>query len=59
MFLEDRQNFEQHRREHPDVVTSDLPNKSSLVKASSGNNYEIIDFVDEPTLYLAVLQFQG
>nr|CAB3501488.1 unnamed protein product [Digitaria exilis] len=59
MFLEDRQNFEQHRREHPDVVTSDLPNKSSLEKASSGNKYEIIDFVDEPTLYLAVLQFQG
>ncbi|PUZ42040.1 hypothetical protein GQ55_9G551900 [Panicum hallii var. hallii] len=60
MFLDQgRQNFEQHRREHPDVVTSDLPSKSSLEKAASGNKYEITEFVDEPTLYLAVLQFQG
>jgi hypothetical protein len=60
MFLDQgRQNFEQHRREHPDVVTSDLPSKSSLEKAASGNKYEITEFVDESTLYLAVLQFQG
>ncbi|CAL4913427.1 unnamed protein product [Urochloa decumbens] len=60
MFLDQgRQNFEQHQRDHPDVVTSDLPSKSSLVKAASGNKYEITDFVDEPTLYLAVLQYQG
>ena len=60
MFLDQgRQNFEQHRREHPDVVTSDLPSKSSLEKAASGNKYEITEFVDDPTLYLAVLQFQG
>ncbi|CAN6290119.1 unnamed protein product [Urochloa humidicola] len=60
MFLDQgRQNFEQHRREHPEVVTSDLPSKSSLEKAASGNKYEMTEFVDEPTLYLAVLQFQG
>ena len=60
MFLDQgRQNFEQHRREHPDVATSDLPSKSSLDKAASGNKYEITEFVDDPTLYLAVLQFQG
>jgi len=60
MFLDQgRQNFELHRREHPDVVTFDLPSKSSLEKAASGNKYEITEFVDDPTLYLAVLQFQG
>lgn len=60
MFLDQgRQNFEQHRREHPDVVTSDLPTKSALEKAASGNKYELAEFVDEPSLYLAVLQFQG
>ncbi|CAN6320803.1 unnamed protein product [Urochloa humidicola] len=60
MFLDQgRKNFEQHRRDHPDVVTSDLPSKSSLEKAASGSMYEITDFVDEPTLYLAVLQYQG
>ncbi|XP_066396552.1 uncharacterized protein [Miscanthus floridulus] len=60
MFLDQgRQNFEQQRREHPDVVTSDLPNKAFLEKAASGNKYEITEFVDEPSFYLAVLQFQG
>ncbi|WVZ56115.1 hypothetical protein U9M48_006694 [Paspalum notatum var. saurae] len=60
MFLDQgRDNFEQHRREHPDVVTSDLPSKSALEKAASENKYEIAEFVDEPSLYLAVLQFQG
>ncbi|OEL34131.1 hypothetical protein BAE44_0004850 [Dichanthelium oligosanthes] len=60
MFLDQgRQSFEQQRREHPDVVTSDWPSKSSLEKAASGNKYEITEFVDEPTMYLAVLQFQG
>ena len=60
MFLDQgRQNFEQQRREHPDVVTSDLPNKAFLEKAASGNKYEITEFVDEPSFYLAVLQFEG
>jgi hypothetical protein len=60
MFLDQgRQNFEQQRREHPDVVTSDLPSIAFLEKAASGNKYEITEFVDEPSFYLAVLQFQG
>ena len=60
MFLDQgRQNFEQQRREHPDVVTSDLPSKAFLEKAASGNKYEITEFVDEPSFYLAVLQFEG
>ncbi|XP_062210478.1 uncharacterized protein LOC133911977 [Phragmites australis] len=54
-----RENLEQHRREHPDVVTSDLPSRSSLENAASGNKYEIAEFADDPSLYLAVLQFQG
>lgn len=54
-----RQNLEEHRREHPDVASSDLPSRSSLEKAAAGSKYEIVEFVDESTLYLAVLQFQG
>jgi hypothetical protein len=54
-----RQNLAEHRREHPDIVFSDLPSRSSLEKAAAGSKYEITEFVDESTLYLAVLQFQG
>jgi hypothetical protein len=54
-----RQNLEQHRTEHPDVVTSDLPDRPTLEKAASVNKYEIGEFVDEHSLYLAVLQSQG
>uniref|UniRef100_A0A0D9VRG7 Uncharacterized protein n=1 Tax=Leersia perrieri TaxID=77586 RepID=A0A0D9VRG7_9ORYZ len=53
-----RQNLEQHRREHPEVVTSDLPNRTSLEKAIAGSKFEIVEFVDETALYLAVLQLQ-
>ncbi|KAG8096886.1 hypothetical protein GUJ93_ZPchr0013g37451 [Zizania palustris] len=53
-----RQNLEQHRREHPEVVTSDLPSRPSLEKATAGSMFEIVEFVDEPALYLAVLQLQ-
>lgn len=53
-----RQSLEQHRREHPEVVTADLPTRPSLEKATAGSKFEILEFVDEPTLYLAVLQFQ-
>uniref|UniRef100_A0ACD5XMY4 Uncharacterized protein n=1 Tax=Avena sativa TaxID=4498 RepID=A0ACD5XMY4_AVESA len=60
MFLDQgRQNLVEHRREHPDIVFSDLPSRSSLEKAAAGSKYEIVEFVDESTLYLAVLQFQG
>lgn len=60
MFLDQgRWDVEQQRREHPDVVTSDLPSKAFLEKAASGNKYEITEFVDEPSFYLAVLQFHG
>ncbi|KAK3150966.1 hypothetical protein QOZ80_3AG0239930 [Eleusine coracana subsp. coracana] len=54
-----RQNLEQQRREHPDVVTSDLPSRSALEKAASGNKYILAEFADDSSLYLAVLQFQG
>ncbi|TVU47817.1 hypothetical protein EJB05_07426, partial [Eragrostis curvula] len=54
-----RQTLEQHRREHPDIVTSDLPSRSALEKAAAGNKYEVAEFIYEPSLYLAVLQFLG
>lgn len=60
MFLDQgRKSLEQQRREHPDVVTSDLPSRPILEKSASGNNYELVEYIDDPSLYLAVLQFQG
>ncbi|KAI0523246.1 hypothetical protein KFK09_005640 [Dendrobium nobile] len=46
-----------HRRLYPDRVTSELPEKSALEKAAAGHSFQILEFVDEPTFYLAVLTF--
>ncbi|MQL96627.1 hypothetical protein Taro_029299 [Colocasia esculenta] len=46
-----------HRQQHPDMVTSDLPNKQSLEKAAADNSFQMSEFIDEPSFYLAVLKF--
>ncbi|KAG9459844.1 hypothetical protein H6P81_004352 [Aristolochia fimbriata] len=50
--------IEQQRQQHPDLVTSDLPDRNSLQKAASDNSFQIIEFIDEPTFFLAVLKFR-
>uniref|UniRef100_M8C9M0 Uncharacterized protein n=1 Tax=Aegilops tauschii TaxID=37682 RepID=M8C9M0_AEGTA len=54
-----RQSLAQHRRENPDLLFADLPSRSSLEKAADGSKFEMAEFVDESSLYLAVLLFQG
>ncbi|KAE8799692.1 hypothetical protein D1007_24941 [Hordeum vulgare] len=54
-----RQSLAQHRRENPDIVFADLPSRSSLEKAADGSKFEMAEFVDDSSLYLAVLLFQG
>ncbi|KAF7041848.1 hypothetical protein CFC21_051582 [Triticum aestivum] len=54
-----RQSLAQHRRENPDLVFADLPSRSSLEKAADGSKFEMAEFIDESSLYLAVLLFQG
>ncbi|MCL7040314.1 hypothetical protein MKW94_020869 [Papaver nudicaule] len=50
---------EQQRKEFPDVVTSDLPDKPTLDKVASEYPFDLTEFVDEPGFYLAVLEFSG
>ncbi|KAM1096548.1 hypothetical protein TB2_013804 [Malus domestica] len=54
-----REVLEQQRRQYPDVVTSDLPEKSTLEEAATEHSFELTEYVDEPCFYLAVLKFVG
>ncbi|KAL5719549.1 hypothetical protein ACHQM5_012305 [Ranunculus cassubicifolius] len=54
-----REGLELQRKEHPDVVISDLPNKLSLEKVAADHSFEITKFVDEPRFYLATLKYFG
>ncbi|XP_010936993.3 uncharacterized protein [Elaeis guineensis] len=47
-----------HRQQYPDMVTFDLPDKITLEKAATDHSFQLTEFVDEPTFYLAVLKFQ-
>lgn len=54
-----REVSEQQQRQYPDVVTSDLPEKSTLEEAATEHSFELTEYVDEPCFYLAVLKFVG
>ncbi|EHA8588004.1 putative Retinal dehydrogenase 1 [Cocos nucifera] len=47
-----------HRQQYPDMVTFDLPDKITLEKAATDHSFQITEFVDEPTFYLAVLKLK-
>ncbi|PIN07177.1 hypothetical protein CDL12_20268 [Handroanthus impetiginosus] len=51
-----RQVVEEQRRQHPDVVVSNLPEKSTLQSAAADHSFEVVEFLDEPGFYLAVLR---
>ncbi|GAB4843766.1 hypothetical protein Ancab_013731 [Ancistrocladus abbreviatus] len=51
-----RQVLEQQRLQFPDVVISDLPDKTSLEKVAADHSFLMNEFVDEPGFYLAVLE---
>ena len=52
-----REVLQQQRKQHQDVVISDLPDKMTLQKAGTIHSFEIAELLDEPEFYLAVLQF--
>ncbi|ONK65350.1 uncharacterized protein A4U43_C07F36210 [Asparagus officinalis] len=55
-FDQGRQTIErEHRKLHPDIAASDLPDKITLEKAAANHSFQVTEFVDEPSLYLAVL----
>lgn len=54
-----REVLEQQRKQHQDVLVSELPDKMTLQKVASDNCFEMVEFVDDSGLYLAVLRFSG
>lgn len=54
-----RKALEQQRRQFPDAVTSDLPDKMTLQNVAAHHSFEMIKFVDKTGFYLAVLKFSG
>lgn len=54
-----REVLEQQRRQFPDVVTSDLPDKMTLQNMAADHSFQMIEFVDKHGFYLAVLKFSG
>ncbi|KAL6986962.1 hypothetical protein U1Q18_012722 [Sarracenia purpurea var. burkii] len=53
-----REIFEQQRRQFPDVVISELPDKITLQNVAAEHSFQVIEFVDEPGIFLAVLKFE-
>lgn len=52
-----REVLKQQRQQYPDVILSDLPDKMTLQKVIADHSFEMVEFVDEPGFYLAVLKF--
>ena len=56
--LKGRQALAQLQRLYPDIVVSDLPDKTTLEKVASDHSFVMDEFVDDLSLYLAVLKFK-
>ena len=54
-----REVLEKQRQQYPDVISSDLPEKSTLTEVAAEHCFELTNYVDEPGLYLAALKFVG
>ncbi|XP_050382878.1 uncharacterized protein LOC126799678 [Argentina anserina] len=54
-----REVLEKQRQQYPDVITSDLPEKSTLEEVAAEHFFKLTDYLDEQGLYLAVLKFVG
>ncbi|XWS56171.1 hypothetical protein CRYUN_Cryun09bG0063400 [Craigia yunnanensis] len=52
-----REVLEQQRKQFPDVIMANLPEKTTLQKVAADHSFEMTEFVDEPRFYLAVLKF--
>ncbi|CAA0841539.1 Unknown protein [Striga hermonthica] len=52
-----RQVAEDQQKQYPDIVVSSLPKKMSLQNAADKHSFEVVEFMDEPGFYLAVLRF--
>ncbi|XP_039021895.1 uncharacterized protein LOC120154151 [Hibiscus syriacus] len=52
-----REKLEQQRKQFPDLIIGNLPEKKPLQKVAADHSFEITEFVDDPGFYLAVLKF--
>ncbi|XP_020212504.1 uncharacterized protein LOC109797028 [Cajanus cajan] len=50
-----REVLEQQRQQYPEIVVSDLPDKTHLHSVATAHSFDVAEFVDEPDMYLAVL----
>ncbi|XP_045798870.1 uncharacterized protein LOC123893001 [Trifolium pratense] len=50
-----REILKQQRQQYPEVVVSDLPDKTHLQSVAAAHFFDVAEFVDEPGFYLAVL----
>ncbi|EXC30859.1 hypothetical protein L484_028038 [Morus notabilis] len=53
-----REVLEQQRKQYPDVIISNLPEKVTLEKVAADHPFDLVEFVDDPEFYLAVLKFR-
>lgn len=53
-----RQGAEMQKKQHPDIVISELPDKTTLQRLASDYSFQTVKFIDEPRFYLAVLKFK-
>ncbi|KAK1307803.1 hypothetical protein QJS10_CPA09g00325 [Acorus calamus] len=56
-YAQGRNIIKQQQQQFPDMVTSDLPDRSTTDKAAANHSFRVSEFVDDPTFYLAVLQY--
>ncbi|KAK6149251.1 hypothetical protein DH2020_016776 [Rehmannia glutinosa] len=54
-----RQVVEEQKQQYPDVVVSSLPEKMTLQNTAVDHSFEVVEFVDEPGFYLAVLRLNA
>ncbi|XP_057984092.1 uncharacterized protein LOC131168576 [Malania oleifera] len=52
-----REVLKQQRQQYPDVIISDLPEKTTLQKVAADFSFKLTEFVDESEFYLAVLKY--
>ncbi|KAK4413078.1 hypothetical protein Salat_2955000 [Sesamum alatum] len=51
-----RQILEEQQQQYSDIVVSDLPEQMTLKSTAANHSFEVVEFVDEPGFYLAVLR---
>lgn len=52
-----REAVEEQKQQYPDVVISKLPEKMTLQSTAANHSFRVLELVDEPGFYLAVMRF--